>query len=143
MPAATDMMEEGTAGPVPGGPGGKDMISESTVHPQGRTFFVQVHRFENGVFAAISENSRRLGSLAVSLVSRSGAAPVTTTIIPPRDHTCAFLMRMAAEQISSRTRGIAAVSVYADGEIGAPASKELLEVLVGMITRGGEKDGPA
>ena len=142
MPATTDM-EKGTAGFVPGISGGSDVMSENTVSVQGRTFFVQVHRFENGVFAAISENSRRLGSLAVSLVSRPGAAPVTTTIIPPRDPTCAFLMRMAAEQISSRTRGIAAVSVYADGEIGAPASKELLEVLVGMITLGGEKDGSA
>lgn len=142
MPATTDA-EEGTAGPAPGMPGCRDVMFESTVSPQGRSFVVQVHRFENGVFAAISENSRRLGSLAVSLVSRAGADPVTTTIIPPRDPTCAFLMRMAAEQISSRTRGIAAVSVYADGEIGAPASKELLEVLVGMITPGGEKDGSA
>lgn len=110
------------------------VFSQQALDLDGRSFFVQVQRLDNGVFVSVSEGaSKRIGSLAVSLVSQAGAVPVTTTIIPPRSQDSAFFIRMVAEQLSTRTSGIAVVSIYVKNELKISMSKVLLEAIVGMI----------
>lgn len=93
-----------------------------------------MQRFDNGVFVSVSEgDSKKIGSLSVSLVSQAGATPVTTTIIPPRNQDSAFFIRMAAEQLSTRTSGIAVVSIHIKNELKISKSKALLEAIVSMM----------
>ena len=114
-------------------------LDERRVNVRGREFLIRMQRFENGMFISVSEGTPRIGSIAMSLVSQAGAVPVTTTMIPPRDSDSAFFLRMAAEQASSRTGGIAIVSVYARGSndgnnssMGPDLSKKLLDQIIDM-----------
>ena len=119
------------------------MFSERALTLAERPFLVGVQKFGNGMFVSVSEGSPRIGSMTVSLVSQSGAAPVTTTIIPPPNSSLAFFIRMAAEQVSSRASGIAVVSVYVKGELDMPVTKALLGAIMEMVKYDDKKDESA
>ena len=68
-----------------------------------RNFSLQIQKFENGYFISVTEGSNKLGSMVVSLAT--GPAPVTTTIIPSRSES--LFLKLIAERISTRMRGIA------------------------------------
>lgn len=110
-----------------------DIFFQKKLNLDGRSFFVQTQRFDNGMFVSVSEGVSKIGSLTVSLVSQAGVTPVTTTIIPPRNQDSAFFMRMVAEQVSTRISGIALVSVHIRDELKISISKILLGEIVEMI----------
>lgn len=85
------------------------------------------------MFVSISEGSPKLGPISVSLASNTGTEPVSTVVIPSRDPTCAFFMRMASGQISSRLNGIAIISVSVLYDLTLQISKALLEDIIEMI----------
>ena len=95
----------------------------------GRTFTLSVKSFENGCAVFVSEGPERIGSLTVSL--SSGPAPVTTEVIPSR--TESLFLRMMAERLGARARGIALVSVAARGELGGEAARALMSEIMEMV----------
>ncbi len=88
-----------------------------------------VLRFENGSFVSVSEGAARIGSMAVSL--GSGPAPVTTTVIPSR--TDSLFLRLAAERVSSISRGVAIVSSNVQGELDPDSIKALMGGIIEMV----------
>lgn len=103
---------------------------ERTVGVEGRTFSLQVARFGNGCFAAVTEGERRLGSLTVSLYNRT--TTVTTQVIPSR--SASLFMRLAAERLAVRVDGVAILSVNIQAEVSAGAAKEIMRELDGMVS---------
>ena len=101
---------------------------KETVDAEGRSFEVQVLRFENGSFVSVTEGGARIGSVTASLAA--GPRPVTTAVIPEK--TEPLFIRLVAEKISSATRGIAIVSVSVRGEIGVGPAREIMGRLAEM-----------
>ncbi len=114
--------------------GGNGVFLHKELSVGGRYFFIRIQRFGNGMFVSIYEGEAKIGSLIVSMISQSGAPPITTTIISPVNQNSLFFMRMTAEQVSTRISGIAIVSIYIKNEIDMPMSKVLLDAIVEMIT---------
>ena len=102
---------------------------KKTVDVEGRTFQVQVLRFENGNFVSVTEGNEKIGSMVVSLAT--GPKPVTTTVIPAR--TESFFIKLAAEKISSAIWGIAIVSVSVQREIDVSSAKAIMREITEMI----------
>lgn len=109
------------------------LASEKELNVGNRIFYVKIQRFENGRFVSVSEGGQKIGSLVVSLVARPGEMPVTTTIIPPRSPDSAFVMRLAAEQISSRMGGIVLLSLFIQRDLGNDDAKSLLSGMMEMV----------
>ena len=65
------------------------------VNFESRTFYLKIHKFENGYFVSITEGNDKLGSMIVSLAT--GPTPTTTTIIPSRNESLS--LRLIAERI--------------------------------------------
>lgn len=105
-------------------------FSEKALVLEGRNFFLKILRFSNGCFVSVSEAGDRLGSMVVSMAS--GPVPVTTTVIPSKSET--LFLRLTAERISSRQRGIAVVSSHIQGELGPDTAKSLMSEITGMIS---------
>ena len=78
------------------------------VNLESRSFSLQIQKFENGYFISVTEGSNKLGSMVVSLAT--GPTPITTTIIPSRSES--LFLKLVAERISTRMRGIALVSGF-------------------------------
>ncbi len=106
-----------------------DPFCQKKVDVGGRSFLIMVVRFENGSFVSVSEGSRRLGPMTVSM--GTGPTPVTTPVIPSRSD--ALFLRLVAERISSASRGISIVSCGIGGELGADSAKTLMAEIVGMM----------
>ncbi|HUU48931.1 MAG TPA: proteasome assembly chaperone 4 [Nitrosopumilaceae archaeon] len=104
-------------------------FSEKTIELGGRSFFLQILKFENGYFVSITEGSSKLGSMVVSL--STGQNPVTTTVIPSKSDS--LFLKLVAETISARTRGIAIVSTYVQKELDADTAKVLMTEIIEII----------
>ncbi len=88
-----------------------------------------VQRFENGCSVFISEGADRIGSMTASLAT--GPAPVTITIIPSK--TESLFLKLAAERLSTRMRGIALVSVFVQRGLGLDTAKALMGEMMEMV----------
>ena len=118
---------------------GGGAFSEKVLEVSGRTFVVRIQRFGNGVFVSVSDGDPRIGSLAASLVTRAGAVPATTTVIPAPSPDVEFFVKMAAEQASTRTCGIAVVSAHMRGGLAdMSVSRALLGEVMEMIRYDGK-----
>ena len=99
------------------------------VHLESRSFFLQIQKFENGYFVSVTEGSNKIGSMVVSL--STGLAPVTTTIIPSRNES--LFLKLVAEQISTRIRGIVLVSIFIQKELEPSTAKALMSEIIEII----------
>ena len=61
----------------------------------------------------------------------TGPTPITTTIIPSRSES--LFLKLTAERISSRTRGIALVSTFIQKELEPNTAKALMSEVMEMI----------
>ncbi len=104
-------------------------FSKKNLQVDDRNFVIQVIKFENGNFVAISENVEKLGSMVVSL--GTGPTPVTTTIIPPK--TDSLFLKLIAERISTNIKGIAIVSSFFNKELDANTAKSLMEKTMEIV----------
>ncbi len=99
------------------------------VHLEGRSFSLQIQKFENGFFVSVTEGSNKIGSLVASLAT--GPTPITTTIIPSRSES--LFLKLIAERISSRMHGIALVSTFIQKELDTNTAKTLMSEIMEMI----------
>lgn len=99
------------------------------VNLESRTFFLQIQKFENGYFISITEGTNKIGSMVISLAT--GPKPITTTIIPSR--TESVFQKLIAEQISTRTRGIALVSTFTQKKLEPNTAKALMSEIMEMV----------
>ena len=99
------------------------------VNLESRSFSLQIQKFENGYFISITEGSNKLGSMVVSLAT--GPTPVTTTIIPSRSES--LFLKLIAERISTRMRGIALVSTFIQKQLEPDTAKTLMSEIMEMI----------
>ena len=96
---------------------------------ESRTFFLQIQKFENGYFISITEGTNKIGSMVISLAT--GPTPITTTIIPSR--TESIFLKLIAERISTRMRGIALVSTFTQKELDPNTAKALMSEIMEMV----------
>ena len=106
-----------------------DIFLQKKADLDGRNFFLRAQRFENGCFVSVAEGQDKLGSTVVSLAT--GPTPVTTTVIPSR--TEALFLKLVAERISTKTRGIAVVSAFVRGPLEPGTAKALMSEIVEMV----------
>jgi len=106
-----------------------DGFFHKMVHLESRNFSLQIQKFENGFFVSVSEDSNKIGSMVVSLAT--GPTPITTTIIPSRTET--LFLKLVAERISTRMRGIAIVSAFVQKEFEPSVAKGLMTEIMEMI----------
>ncbi len=99
------------------------------IHLESRSFSLQIQKFENGYFISITEGSNKLGSMTISLAT--GPSPITTTIIPSR--TESLFLKLIAERISTRSRGIVLVSTYVQKELESNNVKSLMSEIMEII----------
>ena len=106
-----------------------EFFSQRTARLGGRDFSLRVQRFENGLFVSVAEGRDRIGSVVASVAT--GPVPVTTTVIPSK--TEALFLRLTAERISTRTRGIALVSAFVRAKLGSETAKSLMSEIMEMV----------
>lgn len=106
-----------------------DGFSQKTIVLEGRYFSLRVLKFTNGYFVSISEGSDRLGSLVVS--AAAGPTPATTDVIPSRYES--LFPKLLAEQMSTRVKGIAMISLFLQTEIEHEAVKSLMAKIMEMV----------
>ena len=106
-----------------------DGFSQKTVALESRTFSLRILKFANGYFVSVSEGGDRLGSMVASM--SAGPTPATTTVIPSRSES--LFLRLTAERISARMRGIAIVSSFVQKELGPQTAKNLMTEIMDMI----------
>ncbi len=99
------------------------------VNLESRSFSLQIQKFENGYFVSVTEGTNKLGSMVVSLAT--GPTPITTTIIPSR--TESLFLKLVAERISTRMRGIALVSTFIQKALEPDTAKALMSEIMEMI----------
>lgn len=102
---------------------------ESNVDAAGRKFSIRVMRFENGAFVSVCEGSARIGPTVVSVCATG--TPATTTVIPAK--TDSLFLKLAAEMISSKTRGISMTSMSVNSAIPPDAARAILSKITDMI----------
>ena len=99
------------------------------VNLEGRNFSLQIQKFDNGYFVSITEGANKIGSMVASLAT--GPTPITTTIIPSR--TESLFLKLVAEQISTRMRGVAIVSTFVQKQLEPSTAKGLMTEIIEMI----------
>jgi len=99
------------------------------VNLENRIFSLKIQKFENGYFVSVTEGNDKIGSMIVSLAT--GPTPITTTIIPSRSES--LFLRLIAERISTRMKGIALVSTYIQKELETGTTKALMSEIMEMI----------
>ena len=104
-------------------------FSEKTIDLGSRSFSLKIIKFENGCFVSISEGSPKIGSMVVSL--STGQNPITTTVIPSKSES--LFLKLTAERISTRMRGIAIVSTYVQKELDPDTAKVLMTEIIEII----------
>ncbi len=107
-------------------------FSQKVVNLESRTFFLQILKFENGYFVSVTEGTNKIGSMVVSLAT--GPTPITTTIIPSRNES--LFLKLVAEQISTRIRGVALVSTFIQKELESTTAKALMSEIIEMVDNG-------
>jgi hypothetical protein len=96
---------------------------------ESRSFSLQIIKFENGYFVSITEGANKLGSMVVSLAT--GPTPITTTVIPSRSDS--LFLKLTAEKISTRMRGIAIVSTFIQKELEPVTAKAIMTEIMEII----------
>jgi hypothetical protein len=104
-------------------------FSQKTIDLEGRSFFLKITKFENGYFVSVAEGSDKLGSMVVSLAT--GPTPITTTVIPSRSES--LFLKLTAERISTRMKGIAIVSAFIQKELEPNTAKAIMTEIMEMI----------
>ncbi len=104
-------------------------FSQKTISLESRNFSLKILKFDNGYFVSITEGSDNLGSMVVSLAT--GPTPITTTVIPSR--TESLFLKLTAERISTRMRGIAVVSSFIKKELEPDTAKAIMIEIMEMI----------
>ena len=99
------------------------------VQLENRIFSLKIQKFENGYFVSVTEGNDKIGSMIVSLAT--GPTPTTTTVIPSRSES--LFLRLIAERISTRMKGIALVSTYVQKELEPTTAKALMSEKMEMI----------
>ena len=107
-------------------------FSQKVVNLESRSFFLQILKFENGYFVSVTEGTNKIGSMVVSLAT--GPTPITTTIIPSRNES--LFLKLVAEQISTRMRGVALVSTFIQKELESTTAKALMSEIIEMVDNG-------
>ena len=107
-------------------------FSQKAVNLESRTFFLQIQKFDNGYFVSVTEGTNKIGSMVVSLAT--GPTPITTTIIPSRNES--LFLKLVAEQISTRMRGVALVSTFIQKELESTTAKALMSEIIEMVDNG-------
>ena len=102
---------------------------QKTVSLESRNFSLQILKFDNGYFVSVTESSNKLGSMVVSLAT--GPAAVTTSVIPSR--TESLFLKLIAERISTKMKGIAVVSSYIQKELEPDTAKAIMTEIMEMI----------
>ncbi len=77
----------------------------------------------------MTEGSAKLGSMVVSLAT--GQNPITTTVIPSKSES--LFLKLIAERISTRMRGIAIVSTFVLKELDPDTAKVLMTEIIEII----------
>ena len=106
----------------------QESFAQKSVNLEGRQFLLRTVGFENGFFVSVSEGVDRMGSMVASLAT--GPSPVTTTVIPSKSES--LFLRLVAERISTRMRGMAIVSGFVKSELKPEAAKALMSEIVEM-----------
>ena len=104
-------------------------LFQRTVTLGERKFSLQIQRFDNGFFVSVAEGANKLGSMVASLAT--GPVPATTTVIPSRSES--LFLKLVAEQISTRARGIALVSAYVQKELEPDTAKALMTEIMEAV----------
>ena len=105
---------------------------QKLVNLESRSFSLQIQKFDNGYFVSVAEGSNKIGSMVVSLAT--GPTPITTTIIPSRSES--LFLKLTAERISTRMKGIALVSAFIQKELEPDTAKALMSEIMEMIENG-------
>ncbi len=106
-----------------------DGFLHKLVQLENRSFSLKIQKFENGYFVSVTEGNDKIGSMIVSLAT--GPNPTTTTVIPSRSES--LFLRLIAERISTRMKGIALVSTYVQKELETTTAKALMSEIMEMI----------
>ena len=106
-----------------------DGFFHKMINLENRIFSLKIQKFENGYFVSVTEGNDKIGSMIVSLAT--GPTPTTTTIIPSRSES--LFLRLIAERISTRMKGIALVSTYIQKELEHTTAKALMSEIMEMI----------
>ena len=109
-----------------------DGFFQKLVNLESRSFSLQIQKFDNGYFVSVTEGNNKIGSMVVSMAT--GPTPITTTVIPSR--TESLFLKLTAERISTRMRGIALVSTYIQKELEPSTAKALMSEIMEMIENG-------
>ena len=104
-------------------------FGEKSVCVEGRTFSLQVLRFQNGCFASVTEGKDRLGAVVASL--HNGTVSTTTQVIPAKSE--ALFMRLLAERLATRLNGVVLLSVNVRN-ISPGAAKTIMGELDAMVS---------
>lgn len=96
---------------------------------EGRSFSLQILKFDNGYFVSVTEGNEKLGSMVVSMAN--GPKPITTTIIPARNES--LFLQLTAERISTKMRGIALVSCFIQKEMSPDTAKSIMSEIMEMV----------
>ena len=99
------------------------------VNLESRSFSLKIQKFENGYFVSVTEGSNKMGSMVVSMAT--GPTPITTTIIPSRSE--GLFLKLTADRISTRMRGIALVSTFIEKPLQSETAKALMSEIMEMI----------
>ena len=103
----------------------------SSIDVANRKFSIRVMRFENGAFVSITEDeSARIGPMVVSLYSTG--TPISTSVIP--DKTDTFFLKLVAEMVSSRTRGIATVTSSIKTKVPTDITRTIISKVIEMVS---------
>jgi hypothetical protein len=104
-------------------------FSQKTINLESRTFSLKIVKFDNGYFVSVTEGSDKLGSMVASLAT--GPTPITTTIIPSRSES--IFLKLTAERISTRMKGIAIVSTFIQKELEPDTAKCIMTEIMEII----------
>ena len=104
-------------------------FSQKTINFESRSFSLQVIKFDNGYFVSITEGANKLGSMIVSL--SAGPTPITTTVIPSRSES--LFLKLTAEKISTRMKGIAIVSTFIQKELEPSTAKAIMSEIMEIV----------
>ena len=102
---------------------------QKTINLESRSFSLRIQKFENGYFVSISEGSNKIGSMVVSLAT--GPTPITTTVIPSKSNS--LFLKLTAERISTKMKGIAIISSFIQKELETNTVKALMTEIMDMI----------
>lgn len=102
---------------------------QKIIRLESRSFSLQIQKFENGYFIALSEGSNKIGSMVVSLAT--GPTPITTTVIPSKSES--LFLKLVAERISTRIRGITLFSSFVEKELTPDVAKDLMSEIMNVI----------